>query len=103
MELIVEIYKLIRDNPQLFRDYSLNDQLKRATISILANIAEGYCRSKKQFQNYLRIASGSANETVALLQVVMMVYYINTTTLQEEFKILGKQINSFSKNLISDY
>ena len=99
LELIGKIYKLIRNNPQLTRDFSLNDQLKRAAVSILANIAEGYCRSTKQFQNYLQISSGSANETVSILQVIMLVYSIETSTLQEEFRVLGKQINSFSKTL----
>lgn len=99
LELVSKIYLLIKNNPQLAKDFSLNDQLKRAAVSILANIAEGYCRSKKQFQNYLRIASGSANETVALLQIINLVYFIDTSSLQEEFIILGKQINSFSRTL----
>lgn len=101
LELVAKIYQLIRNNPQLAKDYSLNDQLKRAAISIVTNIAEGYCRSKKQFRNYLQIASGSSNETVALLQIITLSYQIETFILQEEFKFLGKQINSFSKNLIS--
>lgn len=102
LELVAKIYQLIRNNPSLAKDYSLNDQLRRAAISILANIAEGYCRSKKQFQNYLQIASGSANETVALLQVIALVHRINTSVLQEEYKLLGRQINSFSK-ILTDY
>lgn len=99
LELILKIYKLIRDNPSLAKDFSLNDQLKRAAVSILANIAEGYYRSKKQFQNYLKISSGSSNEIVALLQVIALVYSIETMDLQDEYKLLGKQINAFSKTL----
>ncbi len=97
--LIVQIYKLIYDNRVLKTDFSINDQLKRATISIAANIAEGYCRSKKQFMNYLQIASGSANETVALLQIINLIYKIDTLSLQEDYKYLGRQINSFSSSL----
>ena len=99
LELVKEIYLLIRNSPQLSKDHSLNDQLKRASISIALNIAEGYCRSKKHFQNYLQISSGSANETVAILHIINLVYGINTSLLQEEFKILGKQINAFSKTI----
>ncbi len=99
MELVAKVYILIKNNPQLAKDFSLNDQLRRAAISIVANIAEGYCRTKKQFQNYLQIASGSANETVALLQIITLVYKVETSELQNEFKILGKQINSFSNSL----
>lgn len=75
------------------------DQLRRASVSIAANIAEGYCRTKGQFKNYLSIVSGSANEVVALLQIITIVYHIPTEDLQEDFKVLGKQINAFSRQI----
>ncbi len=99
LALVAEVYILTRNNPQLLKDFALIDQIRRAAISVAANITEGYCRSTKQFQNYLQIASGSANETVALLQVVAIVYGINTDLLQEDFKFLGRQINAFSRSL----
>lgn len=99
LQLVGKIYFLIRNHPQLVKDFSLTDQLRRAAVSVAINIAEGYCRSRKHFQSYLQISSGSANETVALLQVITIVYQIDTISLQEEYKILGKQINSFSKSL----
>ena len=99
LDIVIQIYSLIGNNPIIAKDYSLNDQLRRAAISIVANIAEGYCRTGKQFQHYLQISSGSANKTVALLQIVALVHKINTVSLQEEFRVLGKQINSFSNTL----
>lgn len=102
LELVGTIYKLTRDNSKLARDYSLVDQIRRASVSILANIAEGYKRSNKQFTNHLLIASGSANEVVAQLQIISLVYGIKTEELQNSFKILGKQINSFVSRLKSD-
>ena len=96
LKLVSEIYLLIRNNPQLQKDYSLNDQLKRATISVVLNIAEGNGRSKKLFQNYLKIAVGSTNETIACLQIINTVYLINTTQLQHKYTILAKQITAFS-------
>lgn len=101
LELVVKIYQLINNHPKLARDYSLNDQIKRAAVSVAANISEGYCRSKKQFQNYLSISSGSANETNTLLQIINLIYDIDTAYLQNEYILLGKQINSFSKHIIS--
>lgn len=98
LALVKEIYRLIKDNPQLVKDFSLNDQLKRAAVSVVTNIAEGYFRSKKQSQNFLRISSGSANEVVSLLRIINLIYEINTKDLQEEYKILGKQINSFANS-----
>jgi len=83
----------------LSRDFSLCDQIKRASVSVAANIAEGYYRSQRQTKNYLGIASGSANETVTLLVIINSVYDIKTEDLQNEYKVLGKQINAFSKTI----
>lgn len=99
LELVVVVYDLINKNKNFKMDFSLCDQLKRAAVSVSANISEGYFRSKKQTQNYLEIASGSTNEMVTLLAIVNLVYKINTDKLQEEYIILGKQINSFSSSL----
>lgn len=101
LDLNVEIYDLIRTNSFLRRDYSLCDQLKRASISITANIAEGYCRTGKEYRNYLRIASGSSNEVVALLQIIERIYKINTVNFQNDFKKLGRQINALSKTIVN--
>lgn len=98
LDLVVKVYNLVETNPNLKKDYSLSDQLKRAAVSVAANIAEGYFRSKKQTRNYLEISSGSTNEMVTLLTIVNLVYKIDTHELQEEYIILGKQINSFSSS-----
>jgi four helix bundle protein len=96
LELVKTIYQLVKDNPKLSKDFSLCDQLKRAAVSVITNIAEGYFRSKKQSQNYLEISSGSTNEVVSILKIVKVVYKIDTNLLQENYTVLGKQINSFS-------
>lgn len=93
---VTEIYLLIRKHKILEKDYSLCDQIKRASVSVAANISEGYFRSIKQTTNYLEIASGSTNEVVTLLIIVNNVYKIDTSYLQSEYIILGKQINAFS-------
>src|SRR3972149_3895094 len=97
LDLIVRVYKLINANPILMKDFSLCDQLKRACISIAANISEGYMRTQKQFLYYLDVSSGSSNEMITLLTVVELVYKINTKELIEEYLYLGKQIKAFSK------
>lgn len=98
LELVGKTYCLIRNNNSLQKDYSLCDQLKRASVSVPANISEGYFRSTKQSQNYLHIASGSANEMMTLLRVVQLVNKIDTTSLIEEYLLLAKQIIAFSKS-----
>lgn len=98
-QLLKNIYDLISLNESLKKDYSLNDQLKRAAISVILNIAEGYGRGPKLLKNCLRIAVGSANETVAALQIVQLVHNLKTEELQEKYLILAKQISSFSKSI----
>jgi len=96
LNLVKEVYILIKSNYQLSKDYSLCDQVKRASVSVPANISEGFFRSKKQTKNYLEIASGSSNEVVTHLKVINLVFEINTDELQEEYIVLSKQINAFS-------
>ena len=98
LDLVKKIYQLIKNNPNLMKDFSLCDQIKRASVSVPANISEGYMRIKKQFQYHLDVSSGSSNEMVTLLTVVFLVYEIKTIELQEEYIILGKQIISFSNS-----
>jgi len=85
LDLTTQIYKLINRSNPLKKDFALNDQLRRASISVVANIAEGSYRTLKHNKNYLNISSGSANEVVALLQIVTSVYKISTTNLQEQY------------------
>jgi len=98
LELVGKIYKLVKENQTLYRDFSLCDQLKRASVSVPANISEGYARSNKQFKNYLEIAKGSDNEVITLLDIVKLVYNIDTNSLQNEYDILARQITSFSNS-----
>ena len=59
--LTKEIYKTFKNLK--FRDAGLCDQIQRASVSIMSNIAEGFERGTKQeFLNYLYIAKGSAGE-----------------------------------------
>lgn len=98
LSLVKEIYNLIKTNLHLSKDFSLCDQLKRAAVSVPANISEGYYRTNKQSKNYLHIASGSANEIITLLKIVYLVYNIDTSKLQEEYEYLAKQTMSFLKS-----
>lgn len=98
LELVKKTHQLINSNQVLKNDFSLADQLKRASVSVAANISEGYFRSRKQTKNYLEIASGSSNEMATLLKIVYILYQIQTKELQNEYIILGKRINAFSKS-----
>jgi len=57
----------IRNIRACSRDFSLKDQIRRAAISVMSNIAEGYARrSDKAFASFLHIAHGSAAEVASL-------------------------------------
>ena len=62
MDLVVEIYSLMKLLPKT-ETYALCDQMKRASVSIPSNIAEGQARkSTKEFINFLSISRGSVAE-----------------------------------------
>lgn len=59
------------------RDYGLRDQIRRASVSIMSNIAEGFeSRTDVQFINFLGIAKASAGEVRAQLYVAVDQKYI---------------------------
>lgn len=75
-ELVREIYKACAQG-RLSKDFGLRDQLCRAAVSSMSNIAEGFARSgDRDFAHFLNIARGSALEVQSLLYVVMDIGYI---------------------------
>lgn len=69
MELIHGIYKLTRKFPAEEK-FGITEQIKRAAVSIVLNIAEGNGRfHKNNYIQFLRMARSSAYEVVALLQI----------------------------------
>jgi four helix bundle protein len=80
-ELTRKIYEL-SDRGNLARDFGLKDQLKRSSISIMSNIAEGFERDgDNEFRQFLSIAKGSVGELKAQLYVAIDAGLIST----EEF------------------
>jgi four helix bundle protein len=69
-ELAFEIYKLCRREP-LARDFGLCDQIRRASISVMNNIAEGWesvhVAEKKQFYNWSRRSCGEVRSMTYVL------------------------------------
>lgn len=62
-------------------DYGFKDQIQRAAVSVMSNIAEGFERGTQQeFLNYLFIAKGSAGEVRAQLYAALDVGYLNIET-----------------------
>ena len=63
-----EIYLLFENS----KDYSFKDQIQRATVSIMNNIAEGYeRRTNNEFKHFLYIAKGSCGEVRSMLALAL--------------------------------
>jgi four helix bundle protein len=63
---------LVKQNFKNCRDFSFKDQIQRATVSIMNNIAEGFERqSNKEFKHFLFVAKGSAGEVRSMLYVAL--------------------------------
>jgi len=91
-ELTCEVYKAFR----ACRDGGFTDQIQRASVSVLSNIAEGFeSGTRDMFLNYLYIAKGSAGEVRAQLYVAYDVGYLNLET----FKSLKLKAEECSKLL----
>jgi four helix bundle protein len=70
-ELTNIIYE-VTSQGKIAADFSLKDQLRRASVSIMANIAEGFEREgNKEFRQFLAMAKGSVGEVKALLYVAL--------------------------------
>ena len=80
-ELTKMIYSLT-DQGQYVRDFGLKNQIQRAAVSVMSNIAEGFeSRTQAQFLGYLGHAKASAGEVRCQLYVAMDLKYL----IQEQF------------------
>jgi four helix bundle protein len=75
--LVKMIYELTNSG-MLAKDFGLRDQLQRAAVSSMTNIAEGFDReSKAEFARFLGVARRSAVEVQSLLYTAFDVEYVN--------------------------
>jgi four helix bundle protein len=78
------------------KDYGLRDQIRRASVSIVSNIAEGFEReSNNQFIYFLTISKASAGEIRAQLYIAKNQNYISN----EEFILLNSKVIEVSKTI----
>ncbi len=84
-DLVVKIYEVTKTFP---RDelYALTNQLRRAAVSVAANIAEGSSTShKKEYLRFLRYAKSSLGEVDYYLHLVRRLDYLSAATYEECF------------------
>lgn len=94
VELALQIYKVTKTFPTEER-FGLANQMRRAAVSIAANIAEGRHRgSRKEFSHFVRIAFGSGTELETHMLIAKKLAYIRTSQsidglLEEVMKMLN--------------
>jgi four helix bundle protein len=98
---IAKTVYLLSEKEKFSRDYGLRDQIRRASVSIMSNIAEGFERgTNKEFIQFLYIAKGSSGEVRTQLYIAFDLGYINKDefeNLSAELLALSKQISGFIK------
>lgn len=66
------------------RDFTLKDQVRKASISVISNISEGFGRHGKQdFRHFLSMANGSANEVRAQLHLARELGYVTSSEITD--------------------
>jgi four helix bundle protein len=101
-ELVNHIYSTTNKG-YFAKDYGLRDQLRRASISVMSNISEGYARqTDKEFAQFLYIALGSATEVQSLLYSAQDLNYISKEEFDKIYKLsseVARLITGFIKYL----
>lgn len=96
-ELTGQIYKT-SPSDAFAKDYGLKDQIRRAAVSIMLNIAEGFARkTDKEFAQFLVHSHGSAAEVQSALYVALNQSYIS----KDEFDFLYSSAEEISRMIMS--
>jgi len=93
----------VTDDGAFAKDFGLRDQIRRAAVSVMSNVAEGFERGGNQeFTQFLSIAKGSCGEVRSQLYVAMDRAYIDKKDCEQlidEFRKLSIMINNFIEYL----
>ena len=94
-DLVAVVYR-VSGRGKFEKDFGLRDQIRRASVSVMSNIAEGFERgSDKEFCRFLYIAKGSAGEVRSHLFVALDLGYLTS----DEFDDLRARAEEVAKAL----
>ena len=89
-EVTKKVYEVTNVGP-FAKDFGLRDQLQRAAVSIMANIAEGFGRrSNKEFANFLVISHGSAAEAQSHVYIALDPGYMRNEDFDQIYRRLDE-------------
>ena len=102
IDLVVSVYRLTENFPSEEK-FGLTSQIRRASVSIPANIAEGAAReSDKEFVRFLSIAQGSTSEVETELLIANRLGYLTAPQydqIRSSLDDIGRMITGLSKHL----
>ena len=88
---LTKLIYMLTDDGKFARDFGLKDQIRRASVSIMSNIAEGFeSQTQAQFIRYLGIAKASAGEVRSQLYVTRDLEYITQEQFTKAFAMAEK-------------
>ena len=100
--LVKSIYQLTSDG-KFSKDFGLREQIQRASVSIINNIAEGFERNNnKEYVKFLGYSKGSAGEVRSMLYVAIDLGYISQDSFSVHYQMainIITQISNFIKYL----
>ena len=95
-QLVKRIYQVTSEG-DFAQDYSPKDQVRRASVSMISNIAEGFSRqTDKEFIQHLHVAKGSASEVQSQLYVALDLEYISKDAFKELYELCQETIRLIS-------
>ena len=99
-QLVKEVYRL-SDTGLLRKDHGLRNQMRRASVSIISNIAEGFERDgNREFIQFLSQAKGSAGEVLTQMYVAFEQRYVDSLTF-EQLRSMALQTLRMLDNLMA--
>ncbi len=101
MDLAVECYRLTAGFPQTER-FGLVDQMRRAAVSNVSNIAEGHAHSTRTYLHHLAVSTGSVNELDTQLELSLRLQFAADETAQPMrilLDIVGRQLHALVASL----
>src|SRR5258706_12838854 len=102
-QFVLAVYKLTENFPK-HEMYGLTSQLRRAAVSIAANIAEGY--KKKDFKNkinFLNIAESSLQECRYYIILANDLNYINDKKLNNNLDEIARLLSAYAKSILINH
>jgi len=96
-ELTRMIYALTEQG-QFSKDFGLKNQIQRASVSVMSNIAEGFeSRTQAQFLDYLGHAKASAGEVRAQLYIALDLKYLTQEQFKQVFDLADKSSRQIAR------